>query len=196
MHALRPITIGALVISSVCFACSLYVTSSRNWEPLELPFPGPGFEVADVFTITTSGLFRMEAVVPVHIDPNERALPELEPLNYKLMLEIDGPNGIKIEQDISSLRHSGRFYFGKVDYYESDALTLPSIGNYEFHLKNVGAAETCPNTGAMVRLTRFYRPTEFVLAAGIVEGLGWIALVVGAIGAFWLAIRSRKERKI
>jgi hypothetical protein len=180
----------SLCASALFFALSFYVYGDGNRRPVEEPLPGPTFEVAAPFSLTTSGQFRLEAIVPVKIDPKEIGMPEQPSIPCDLVLSLEGPGGFKTEQSIYHLRHGGRYYFGMTDIYEAEPTELLTRGDYKFQLSNHGTNSTLESRGAMVRFMRIERPTESFLNAMLIRGLGWLTLAVGLLSTIAVWVRK------
>ncbi len=193
---LRWVSLSCLVASAVFFALSLYVFGEWNQSPVTLPLPGPGLVVATPFSITTAGSFRLEATVPVKIDPSEVALTDLPPVNCLLDLQIEGADGFKIHQPITSFEYGGQFGFGNTDIYVSKPINLPHGGDYTFRISNQGSAPVFGQSGALISFERFERPTESFLLAGLVRLLAWIMLALGIVGATWIEVQLRRAKAI
>lgn len=108
-------------------------------------------------------------------------MAEQPPISCNVLLSLKGPKGFHIEQRISQLRHTGRYYFGKTDTYAADAVGLVPTGEYQLEIANMGTPGPLGDRGAMLQFTRFEHPTESFLASTLVRGVGWLFLAVGLI---------------
>ena len=176
----------SLTLSAACFALSTY-----GGSPAKAALPGPGLETADLFSVTTSARYRLEALVPSK-GPRPLALPALAAIPCKLLVTLEGPEGFKSEQTITALAHAGDFAWGKTDIYvaTTEPIELKS-GSYTFRLANLGAPGELQERGAMVTFGTFERPTEAYLQGTLVRGAGWLFLAVGVASALWSSMRRQ-----
>ena len=171
----------ALAVSAVCFASALYRFNDWNWRPVVEPFPGPGFEVASAFQITSTGKYRVEVLVPAKTDKNEVAMRTQPPIPCNILLSLDGPDGFRVEQTITQLTHSGRYYFGETDIYDTEPIEVSTTGSFTIHILNKGELGALGQKGAMLQFTQFEHPTEFYLLSALVRSAGWFFLSVGFV---------------
>lgn len=180
MRALRIIAFALLAGSGVAFATVVYVNNQWNWEPAQVPLPGPGLAVADPFEITTGGKFTIDVTAPVADKPGF-GLPESPPAACQLDVQIDGPNAFHATIPIVQFRSSGGYPAGKTESFSSDKYFELSRGSYDFRLTNRGTTTPFGDRGATVSLTRFEQPTEFYLQGVLLRGFGWFGLIAGII---------------
>lgn len=194
MRALRIIAFAVLVGSALAFATVVYVNDQWNWEPVQVPIPGPGLAVADPFEITTGGRFAIDATVPVADKPGF-GLPESPPVACQLDVQIDGPNALRATIPIVQFRSSGGYPAGKTESFSSGKYFELSRGRYDFRLTNRGTTTPFGDRGATVSLTRFERPTEFYLQGVLLRGFGWFGLIAGIIAGCASEILAKRHRR-
>lgn len=175
---LRIASVCCLVMAAACFAYVTYVHNDYNWRPAELPLPGPGLEVRELFEIPTAGEFELEVSVP-SAAAGERATAG--PAPCKFVVALDGPRGRHEVQSISSFHRGGNYRFGRVDLYFSDLRLSLEPGEYTLRITNEGTTPAFGDRGALVSFTRFVHPAEWVLLGSLLRGAGWVSLLLGLV---------------
>ena len=177
MRTLRILSAVALTVGALSFAATTYVETSWNWNPVQLPMPGPGRAVDDRFEVANGGRFEIGARVPREGSEREADWPDYVPCELRLSLE--GPHGFRFDKDIRRLRHAGG---AGVELYVSEPLEIPRRGAYEIKLHNIGSDQVFGDRGAMVSLERYEHPTEAYMRGVLLRFVGWAALAIGVLG--------------
>jgi hypothetical protein len=160
-RALNRSTNILLASSALCFALSLYVFGDWNNRPVALPMPAPGLQVAAPFNVATSGAFQLRITIPMTQNVSA-GLPVQAPIFACLRMTINGPDGFKKEESIKYLHSSGHYEYGKLDFFESAPVSLPSRGDYDLRLQNCDSPSAAYHYGAMVEFIRKGNPTDAI----------------------------------
>jgi len=174
VRTLRLASLLVLMASSLSFAAAVYISSSWNWAPVELPIPGPGRSVVEAFEVTTSGTFQFEASVPMA--SADIAMEDLPMVPSHLEASIGLEGATPRTYTLTSFRAGGR---GSTDLYDAGPQVTLQRGSYTLRVQNKGTAQPFGDRVALLTLTRFVHPTEFYLQGVLFRGLGWVGLLCG-----------------
>jgi len=174
--------------SSLSFAAALYLSSSWNWAPVQLPIPGPGLSVVKAFDITTSGTFQFEASVPTA--SANMAMEDLPIVSSDLEASIQRNGATPRTYSMKRFRVGGR---GSTDLYDAEPQVVLRSGSYTLRVQNKGASQPFGDRGALLTLTRFVHPTEFYLQGVLFRGLGWAGLLCGMTIGVLAELLARKR---
>ena len=180
-------TLVVLVLGITCLHFTYTRGSVENNEPVNLPFPGIGFVVADSFHIENGGRFDVDLSVPMlgeisvsgHSDP---------PIKCKLKVTISGMDGNDFRniQYIEEFKSWGGGGFSRTIFYRGLIIDLPRGGDYKIEIVNEdydGVFENCSKTGGMLQLVRYIKkPTEDYLLYTLLHVLSYVLIIVSIIG--------------
>jgi hypothetical protein len=182
-------------LSALGFALTSYVFSNWNTRPAALPLPGSGYAVASPFIIATSGKFRLEVEVPRPANYKEPvSLPELPAIPVSLRLQINQAGKSVADLHVTTLRNTGSYAFGNIDFYRAEPVLQLARGEYDIRL---AAQEQTPAPvgGAIVYLSRVSQSTETFLAAAFVRWGSWAGFIAGVILLLWGARPNHSSKR-
>jgi len=187
------VAFAVLVLGIVCLRYSYTRGSIENWEPVHLPFPGPGLVVAYPFRIESRGRFEVQLSVPMTDNNTLGGIPQKPPIKSNLMVKIKSlyeKNNFKNTQYIKEFSNYGGGGFSRTYFFTGATFELPRKGDYRIEIVNEDYDEVldnCSRTGGMIRLMR-YEKLETGLLYGLLHALAYVLITISIISMIIIRI--------
>ena len=182
------VALALLVIGIVSLHFRYTRGGDRNWELVNLPFPGAGLVVGGIFNIENGGEFDLDISVPMLGEISASMPPSPPPIKCRLKVTVVGINGIDFEntQYIEEFRSYGGGGFSRTIFYNGAKIELKQKGGYSIEIVNEdrdGIFENCSKTGGMIQLVRYYtKPTETYLRYLLWHVMSYALIIISIIG--------------
>jgi hypothetical protein len=191
MRTIKYFSVLSLLIGIISLHLAFTVGSVDNWQPVQLPFPSAGHAVSYPFRIASSGRFEIAVATPIETDKYTIGLSDTPPVSCDLQLILTGAHDFKMEQQIKTLRRSGRSVSCNLDYFTSEPVNLPQKGDYVLQIDSKIDVEPFRHEGAMLSFTRSENPVDSAVRYLIIKVGSYVLIVLALIG-FLFSTRRQK----